>query len=292
MKQLTTKFLSVILILSIVFTSSIPALAVESYNDEKTSTNTQVDIDIVRETYATLSPEAKAIFDKSLAYDPEMLKFHTTYVDQNFTPPVITPKTRRAVAATDPMRILTDELNKLKLPPKVIYPLKAMGASMVAAVADGPLPVGDIMLAATTASVVVIIAANWSTVAPMFDGITRAFQKAFSTATSNISLAFAKIKSDAKKEADKNEKKEAEKKEKKEVEDAKKEIPSRLKDKNGRVKMGEFNRKIKGKTGYKEKGGWSIEKDRDGHKGSEWKLKNEKGQRKASLKGNGEVVGK
>ena len=43
---------------------------------------------------------------------------------------------------------------------------------------------------------------------------------------------------------------------------------------------------------HNEKGGWSISKDRDGHRGSEWKLKDTKGERVASLDKNGYVVGK
>lgn len=182
------------------------------------------------------------------------------------------------------MRVLMAELSGLGLPSTVLYSLKAMGAGMVASIADGPLPVGEILLAAATASTAVVIAAHWKTVSPKFNQIVRAFQKAFSTAASNISSVFAKIKSDAQKEKDKADKKE--------VEEAKKKIPSRLKGKDGRVKMGEFNKKIKGKTAFKEEGDWYIERDRDGHKGSAWKLKNGKGQRIASLKANGEAVGK
>lgn len=69
-------------------------------------------------------------------------------------------------------------------------------------------------------------------------------------------------------------------------------IPQRLLDSNGKVKVKSFNHKVKGKTAYKEPKGWTIEKDRDGHKGSKWKVKNSKGKRKASIKGNGQIVGK
>lgn len=68
-------------------------------------------------------------------------------------------------------------------------------------------------------------------------------------------------------------------------------IPSRLKDKNGNVKIGEFKQKVKGQTAYKEKGGWSIDKDQAGHGGRKWKLKNKSGKRIASLDGNGKVLG-
>lgn len=77
-----------------------------------------------------------------------------------------------------------------------------------------------------------------------------------------------------------------------EIAAAKANIPSRLKDGNGNVKVGNFDQKVSGKTAYKEKGGWTIEKDTAGHGGRKWKLKNKSGNRVASLDGNGKVLGK
>lgn len=69
-------------------------------------------------------------------------------------------------------------------------------------------------------------------------------------------------------------------------------IPSRLRDENGNVDLGKFKDKVKGKNSYKEKGGWTIDKDTAGHGGRKWKLKNKSGDRVASLGENGEVLGK
>lgn len=77
-----------------------------------------------------------------------------------------------------------------------------------------------------------------------------------------------------------------------EISEAKAKIPERLKDKSGEVDLGNFDQKVNGKTAYKEKGGWIIEKDTAGHKGSKWKLKNKSGDRIASLDENGKVLGK
>ncbi|MGF7431352.1 hypothetical protein PQ689_05480 [Thermoanaerobacterium thermosaccharolyticum] len=41
-----------------------------------------------------------------------------------------------------------------------------------------------------------------------------------------------------------------------EIKEAKSKIPSRLKDRNGEVDLGKFNEKVKGRTAYREKGGW------------------------------------
>lgn len=69
-------------------------------------------------------------------------------------------------------------------------------------------------------------------------------------------------------------------------------IPSRLRDSNGDVDLGKFDQKVSGKTSYKEKGGWTIDKDNAGHGGRKWKLKNKSGDRVASLGENSEVLGK
>ena len=67
-------------------------------------------------------------------------------------------------------------------------------------------------------------------------------------------------------------------------------IPSRLRDDNGDVDLGKFDQKVSGKTTYKEKGGWSIDKDTSGHGQSKWKLKDKQNNRVASLGENGEVL--
>lgn len=195
MEKLTTKILSLILTLSMVFSLAVPAFAAEDYSSSESSINSQEDIEAAREAYAALTPDAKAIFDASLANDPDMLQFHTTYVDQNFTPPAPKPQTRSVVAIADPMQVLMAQLSGLGLPSAVLYSLKAMGASMVAAIADGPLPVGDILLAAATASAVVVIAANWKTVSPQWSKIVAAFKKAFADFANNIISAFNSLKS-------------------------------------------------------------------------------------------------
>lgn len=283
MKRLTTKILSFILTLSLICNSSIPVFAAESYGYGETYINTKEDIEGAKRAYEALTPEAKRIFEQALIYDAETLEFHTTYIDPGFEEPAPKPQPR-TTAFKDPMKVLMAELGKLSLPTSVLYSLKAVGAGMVASIADGALPVGEIILGITGAGAVAVIAANWDKVSPKWGQITAAFQKAFSAASSNISSAFSKIKESAKKEVEK-------KKEKKEIEDAKKKIPSRLKNRDGKVKMGEFKQRVKGGA-LKEKGGWYIEKDRDNHKGSQWKLKDSQRRRIASLKDTGEVVGK
>ena len=78
----------------------------------------------------------------------------------------------------------------------------------------------------------------------------------------------------------------------KEAKEASDNVPDRLKDGEGNVDLGKFDKNVKGKSAKKEEGGWEIEKDTAGHGGSKWKLKNKKGERVASLDGKGKILRK
>lgn len=248
----------------------------------------EIDNETVREIYHNLTPEAKEIFDRELSRDPQLLSFHLKNVDSSFSQTKQKHSTnsysfRSVGALRDPMVTLSNQIATLGLPSAVAYSLKAMGASMVAAIGDGPLPFGDILLAASTASVAITMGLNWDVVEPKFDRIVQAFRTAFSSVGSNISSAFSKIKTDAKKENSKNKNKDLEK--------VKNKIPSRLKKPNGNVDLGKFKTRLKNRQGYKEDGGWTIDRDKTGHKGSKWKLKDKSGNRVGSLDENGKIVG-
>lgn len=159
---------------------------------------TTEEIQIARDSYDSLTPEAKAIFDSALAEDPDLLEFHKTYVDPSFKAPSKPARaySTYAVAAADPMTILSAQLAALSLPSAVVYSLKAMGAGMIAAIADGPLPLGDILLAAATVNAAIVIAANWNSISSKWTQIVAAFKKAFADSANNVISAFNSIKRD------------------------------------------------------------------------------------------------
>lgn len=73
------------------------------------------------------------------------------------------------------------------------------------------------------------------------------------------------------------------------------EVPTRLLDKDGNIDLSLFKINVKHSSAKKEKKGWSIEDDttEEGHGwGKELKLKDEKGNRVASLDKNGKIVAK
>ena len=199
MKNLTNRLVSFMLVFALALSLSAPAFAAEysGTNELENEIDTADDIQAAREAYYALSPEAKEIFDATLADTPKLLEFHQTYVDENFVVPVqVRPQAAAAAGAVaaDPMTVLMAELSALALPTSVLYSLKAVGAGMVAAIADGPLPVGDILLAAAAVSAATVIAANWNQVSPLWNSVVRAFQKAFATSANNVLTAFNEIK--------------------------------------------------------------------------------------------------
>lgn len=192
------KILSIVLALAMTLSLCSTAFAAEvRYDDVVDEVITAEDIEISKDVYDALSPEARAIFNDALARDMELLQFHKAYVDPS-SDIVIAPQNRAramaATAATDPMTVLNTQLALLSLPTSVVYTLKAMGAGMIAAIADGPLPVGEILLAAATVSAAVAIVANWQTVSPKWNSVVNAFKKAFAASATNVVSAFQTLR--------------------------------------------------------------------------------------------------
>lgn len=199
MKKLGQKTISLFLSLVMLFSISSTASAISFYSRTySTDSISNEEISLANEAYASLTPEARDIFNAYLLYDDELLQFHKTYIDPNFNISS-TPTTYSAIA--DPLITLGEQLSGIPLPTAVLYSFKAMGAGMVAAIADGPLPVGDILLAASTAAVVATVAICWNDVAPYWPQIVNAFKKAFTDSVDNIIDAFSVLQADSKEAA-------------------------------------------------------------------------------------------
>lgn len=200
MKNKITRYVCFILALAILFSVNVSAIAPKPEimaSDYVTGKAYDVG-EIARTTYENLSNEARILFDEVIARDSELTAFHHKYVDSTFSPEKNLVQHRNAVStqAADLLTLLADNLAALALPEDVTYCLNAMGSGMVAALADGPLPIGDILFAAATVSAVVVIAANWNEVSPEFNRIVSAFTSVFSDATSAVISAFDEIKAD------------------------------------------------------------------------------------------------
>lgn len=145
-----------------------------------------------QEIYNGLTPAARQLFDQIIASNSDLLDYHREHVDSTFTP----SQYETTAVTSSELTTLSNLLAQLNLPTSVVYSLEAMGSGLAASIVDGPLPIGEILLAAGTAMVVITVAENWSEVRPKWSSIISAFKTAFSTMTSNISDAFDEIEAE------------------------------------------------------------------------------------------------
>ncbi len=200
MKSKFTRYVCFILAIAILFSVNVSAVTAKPETvAERYATVEAYDVGkIARNTYENLSDEARILFDEVISRDSELTKFHHKYVDPTFYAEnnIAQQRNTANTQAADLLTLLADKLAALALPEEVTYCLNAMGAGMVAAIADGPLPLGDILLAAATVSAVVVIATNWNEVSSKYNRIVSAFTSVFSDATTAVTSAFNEIKAD------------------------------------------------------------------------------------------------
>lgn len=156
----------------------------------------QMEIEIAQQAYASFTDEQKLYFEQVIAGYPELVEYHQTYVNADYDLSNVVA----SISSSDPVSILMAEIAALALPTAVVYAINATGVGMVAAVADGPLPVGDIILAAAAASLAITCALNWTVVSTKWNKIVLAFQHAFVASVNNVLSAFNDIWIDSVKE--------------------------------------------------------------------------------------------
>lgn len=194
MKKLTAQILSLILTLSILFSLATPAFA--AGNTSVYQDITQDDISAIQEAYNSLTPEAKKLYKDSLYSDPDALAFYKAYVDSSISG--IPVMSRTAAAANPALSFVNDfmlRIAQIGLPVVVKEKLRAVAVSIAADILDGPLPIGTILVIASSASLAVTLAQHWDVVGPKFNLIIKAFQDTFSSAAGNITKALSDIKS-------------------------------------------------------------------------------------------------
>lgn len=209
MKRFSSTFVSFVLILAmLVSMGSGSAFATHEDTNIDTSEDTNIctllfddlstqlaehdEAERALEAYNSLSPEARSIFDEMLAIDPVTRAYHIENVDSSYSPD--SSKMVRATQIATSLTAIVNQLTALGLPTAVVYSLEAVGAGIIAALADGPLPFGDLLLLVATAGAVVVIASNWSLISSKWTSIIKVFTDAFTSITTIIQDAFAEIK--------------------------------------------------------------------------------------------------
>lgn len=199
MKKISSKLISFLLILMMLFTINVQAIEVSNYGSVNTIDSTNMDY--IKRAYEKLSPEAKRVFEKELISDPELLEFHIKYVDKDFKLPKNTNFNEDdrycgicSMDVANPLTILKNNLASIEgLPVAVVYSCELLGASMVVALADDILPIGEILTAASTVELAVTCAICWASISDKFDDIVNAFTTAFSETVESVIGAFSSI---------------------------------------------------------------------------------------------------
>ena len=231
MKKLTNQFISIILILSMLFSLNVTAFATEHDNPVTFEVVTEFEDEsvesIIRETYASLSPEMQTRVLQVIASNPELREYYQEEIDpsvswQNYTPRAgvgISAVTR--VASNDPIKNIERRLSKIGVPESVITEAILFAGALTLAAADGPLPFGDAISVYRGTKFAIVLGKNWTVVAPLFGTIAVIFKDELGNAVSGITKLFNQAKADAQKEADKEKKK----KESEELKKLKERIP-------------------------------------------------------------------
>ena len=183
MKENLKKLISIVLVCTLTFLLSSSVIAIDNRSASFITDYNKAQI--AKDIYAALSDEAKLIFNQSIASNPELSDFHKKYVDPSFEMPAVQYSTTSST-----LSVLTQQLNQLQLPPDVLYALQALASSIIAAIADGPLPIGEIMLAVAAVDLLIVVAANWTSIASDWDSIVEAFVEAFPSMQSDLEEAF------------------------------------------------------------------------------------------------------
>ncbi|MCQ2566633.1 MAG: hypothetical protein MJ194_07340, partial [Clostridia bacterium] len=100
------------------------------------------------------------------------------------------------IAQTTSTALLTsivDQLTALNLPADVLNSLESVAAGIVAALADGPLPLGDFLLLASTSGLAIAVANNWNSIYTKWSSIISVFTNAFASISSDVEDTFDEV---------------------------------------------------------------------------------------------------
>lgn len=196
MKKIICIMLSLVMILSM----SIPSFATDSISDNDNAELVYtVDVSMSPEealllAYENLTPEAKAIFEAAIANSPDVVTYHRNNIDAKYEIPQAAVQS--STAAVDAVAVIQNGLSSMNIPADVKEALALFASGIAAALADGPLPFGDIYAIAVAAYTAVVVAAFWDVMVNNWDDVVALFQNAFDTIRSEIAAAMSSIKGD------------------------------------------------------------------------------------------------
>ena len=162
-----------------------------AFAQSKTTEAERQAVETAKLLYQQMTNDAKEIFASALVVDKQLLQFHSMHVSNN-----LDAYNNQLIAALDsanPLAILNAQLVRLKLPIAVRYSFMAIGSGLVAASADGPFPVGDVIGAVLASGGAIVLAFYWDEVASKWDRIVNAFKTAFTPIAYSIETELMKV---------------------------------------------------------------------------------------------------
>lgn len=177
MNKCIKSIISSILVLSLLITST-------NFSYAKT-TLSEYEINILRENFNSMPQNQKELFLSEIKKDDELYLFHVNNIDDsmlNDTNDNITFFMNGIIRNSANRNIIEQVrigLKALNLPTPVYYSFVTFASSLGAAIADGPLPIGDILLLGSGVIGCIIVGWYWDSISYKVSGIVSVFRSAF-----------------------------------------------------------------------------------------------------------------
>lgn len=147
----------------------------------------------VSQLYNKLDPVAKGYFDIIINEDKSLYKYHKKY-HKKYVKSETSMKKSALYDVVSELKELNSDLIALDIPTSARYAFLAAASGMSVGVADGPLPIADIIGAFVAIGAIGILAMEWPEIEKKWPEIEKAFEKCFSNISTDISKAFSKLK--------------------------------------------------------------------------------------------------
>lgn len=161
----------------------------EAENIASTLSEEDLTSEVLKENFENMSEEARQIFLNEIKYDEELLNFHKENIDPSCT----LEKPRRSKRSAGTLTLVRTGLERIGLPRAVRYALTQWAGSLLAALADGPLPIGDAVALGDTVVTAIIVGMYWDDIKNDTDEIIDVFKDAFGKNARTVTKALDKI---------------------------------------------------------------------------------------------------
>lgn len=173
-------FISSILISILILSSSFSVFAdsTNTYNQKNINLSAN-HIELMKKEFENMSDKEKSIFFNTISNNKDLIEFHKTYIDPNFSSKKYARRKRsfagHGIVGQEALATFEMTLENLNLPWAIQYSAVSCGGGLAAALADGPLPFGDALAVVSGIGFGVACAWYWDDIQYKMDDILDAF---------------------------------------------------------------------------------------------------------------------